>query len=175
MNITSIPLLIEPASISPELEHLGHETIRALAFLLIPIELLYFSIYFLLQGQHGLHKKLTLLSLGTFWLSNWMTPISCGPIGVWRNFIGTYSLRGPCTAFIPYNHAEANPTQLQHSPSKPSTSSPAASLCPPTAWARRPPPGSTHFSYSPNSGMSPSHQTISAFQARKKRSTSPCN
>ncbi|PQE03396.1 hypothetical protein CJF30_00005489 [Rutstroemia sp. NJR-2017a BBW] len=94
MNITSTPLLIEPASMSPELERLGHETIRALAFLLIPIELLYFSIYFLLQGQYGLHKKLTFLSLGTFWLSNWITPISCGPIAVLRNFIvATFTLK----------------------------------------------------------------------------------
>ncbi|PQE31602.1 hypothetical protein CJF32_00010463 [Rutstroemia sp. NJR-2017a WRK4] len=94
MNITSIPLLIEPAAMSPELERLGHETIRALAFLLIPIELLYFSIYFLLQGQYGLHKKLTFLSLSTFWLSNWMTPISCGPIAVLRNFIvATFTLK----------------------------------------------------------------------------------
>ncbi|KAM3065996.1 hypothetical protein ACMFMG_009783 [Clarireedia jacksonii] len=94
MNITSIPLLLEPASISTELERLGHETIRATAFLLIPIELLYFSIFFLLQGQYGFHKKLTFLSLATFGLSNWMTPISCGPIGFLRNFIvATFTLK----------------------------------------------------------------------------------
>lgn len=88
---SSLPFPI-PTTLSPAFETLGHETIRAAAFLLIPTELLYFSIYFLLKRQYGTYKKLSALSLVTFWLSSWINPISCAPIGALRNFAGMYKL-----------------------------------------------------------------------------------
>lgn len=92
MNASSLLQFPIPTTISPVFQRLGHETIRAIAFLLIPTELLYFSIYFLLKRQYGRYKKFSTLSLITFWLSIWMNPISCGPVAALRNFAGTYDL-----------------------------------------------------------------------------------
>ncbi|CAD6445706.1 a59f2995-1bf8-4302-a529-516135086104 [Sclerotinia trifoliorum] len=90
MNATSSLHFPISTTMSPAFERFGHETIRSAAFLLIPTELLYFSIYSLLKRQYGTYKKLSALSLVTFCLSTWMNPISCGPVAALRNFaIGT--------------------------------------------------------------------------------------
>ncbi|TGO91519.1 hypothetical protein BPOR_0025g00130 [Botrytis porri] len=86
MNATSSLNFPIPSTSSPAFEKWGHETIRATAFFLIPTEIFYFSIYFLLKGQYGKYKKLSAVSLFTFWMSSWMNPISCGPIAALRNF-----------------------------------------------------------------------------------------
>ncbi|TGO14050.1 hypothetical protein BTUL_0059g00360 [Botrytis tulipae] len=86
MNATSSLNFPIPTTISPAFEKWSHETIRATAFFFIPTEIFYFSIYFLLKGQYGKYKKLSVLSLVTFWLSSWMNPISCGPVAALRNF-----------------------------------------------------------------------------------------
>lgn len=71
-NIVNIP-------IPPVVEHLGHEVVKAIAFLLIPAELLYFSIYFHAKGCRRIYQTLTFLSLATFSIAPYAAPISCGP------------------------------------------------------------------------------------------------
>ncbi|RDW77332.1 hypothetical protein BP6252_05385 [Coleophoma cylindrospora] len=74
---------------------MGYDFIKATAFLLVPTELLYFSIYFHTKGQYRIYKYLTFLSLVTFWISPWAAPISCSPARTLQNFaiaIGTMKL-----------------------------------------------------------------------------------
>ncbi|KAG4027345.1 hypothetical protein MFRU_031g00920 [Monilinia fructicola] len=113
---SSLPFPI-PTTLSPAFETLGHETIRAAAFLLIPTELLYFSIYFLLKRQYGTYKKLSALSLVTFWLSSWINPISCAPIGALRNFavaIGTLKLLDIYARHLSLPQLKDDPPTYQH-------------------------------------------------------------
>ncbi|TVY40977.1 hypothetical protein LOCC1_G003563 [Lachnellula occidentalis] len=91
---TSIPP-ISLAHLSPVHNQLGRELVKATAFLLIPTELLYFSIYFHIKGFQKVYQALTFLSLAAFWLSPWVAPISCGPAQCLQNFaiaIGTMKL-----------------------------------------------------------------------------------
>jgi hypothetical protein len=74
------------ATLPPAVEQLGHELIKATAFMLIPVELLYFSIYFLAKEHYRVYKVLTFLSVGTFWISPYLAPISCGPARCLQNF-----------------------------------------------------------------------------------------
>ncbi|ESZ99516.1 hypothetical protein SBOR_0081 [Sclerotinia borealis F-4128] len=118
MNATPpLHFSIPPTTISPAFKRLGHETIRATAFLVIPTELLYFSIYFLLKRQYGMYKKLSALSLAAFWLSGWMNPISCGPVGALRNFavaIGTLKLLDIYARHLSLPQLKTNPPTYKH-------------------------------------------------------------
>jgi len=89
MNITYPPIQI--ANIPPDFERTGHEVIKAAAFLLIPAELLYFSIYFHTKGLYKLYESLTFLSLGAFWISPVLAPISCSPARCLQNFASMLS------------------------------------------------------------------------------------
>jgi len=74
------------------MDEVGHEFIKATAFLLIPTELLYFSIYFHIKGAYRIYKILTFLSVGAFWISPHAAPIGCGPVRCLQHFaiaIGT--------------------------------------------------------------------------------------
>jgi hypothetical protein len=87
MNISYPPIHI--TNLPPALEQLGHEAIKALAFLLVPIELLYFSVYFHLKGHYRVYKTLTFLSIAAFWISPYVAPISCGPARCLQNCAST--------------------------------------------------------------------------------------
>lgn len=84
MNISypQIPV----ANIPPAVEQLGHDFIKAGAFLLIPTELLYFSIYVHTKGQYNLYRNLTFLSLAAFWVSPYAAPVKCGPARCLQHF-----------------------------------------------------------------------------------------
>jgi len=73
----------------PEIEEVGHDFIKACAFLLVPTELLYFSIYFHTKGAYNVYKVLTLLSIAAFWISPFAAPIGCGPVQCLQNFAST--------------------------------------------------------------------------------------
>lgn len=83
--------LIDIHTLPPAISQLGHDLPRALVYLLIPIELLYFSIYFHLKGYHRLYKWLSFASIATFWLAKVITPIRCNPAECLQNFAGTFS------------------------------------------------------------------------------------
>ncbi|KAF4635186.1 hypothetical protein G7Y89_g2916 [Cudoniella acicularis] len=79
----------------PSSNQLYHEFTRASAFLLIPIELFYFSIYFHTKGLYKVYKTLTLLSLVSFWISPYTAPIACGLARCLQNFaiaVGTMKI-----------------------------------------------------------------------------------
>jgi hypothetical protein len=84
MNISYNPVYI--TNLPPAIEHAGHEVIRAAAFLLIPAELLYFSIYFHRKRCYTLYAAMTFSSLAIFWISPLLTPIYCGPARCLQNF-----------------------------------------------------------------------------------------
>jgi hypothetical protein len=88
MNNTSyhpLPLTVF-RPLPPAIDQLSHEFIKATAFLLIPTELLYFSIYFHAKGAHRTYKTLTLLSIAAFWISPYVAPVSCGPARCLQHF-----------------------------------------------------------------------------------------
>jgi hypothetical protein len=84
MNISYPPIHI--TNIPPAVQQMGHEVIKATAFLLIPAELLYFSIYFHTKGLYKLYEILTFLSIVDFWVSPVLAPISCSPARCLQNF-----------------------------------------------------------------------------------------
>lgn len=84
MNISYPPINIIDVPIA--IQQLGHEFIRALVFLLIPTELLYFSIYFRRKGHYQIYLSLSFLSTIAFWISPVVAPISCGPAKCLQNF-----------------------------------------------------------------------------------------
>ena len=86
MNISYPPIHVQ--NLPPAFSQLGHEATKATAYLFIPAELLYFSVYFHVKGQYGAYKVLTALSLATFWLASALAPISCGPARCLQNFAG---------------------------------------------------------------------------------------
>ncbi|TVY81833.1 hypothetical protein LSUE1_G003011 [Lachnellula suecica] len=95
MNISYSPMPISLPNLPSAYNQLGNELIKATAFILVPVELLYFSIYFRTKGFLRIYEILTFLSLGAFWLSSWFAPISCGPARCLQNFavaIGTMKL-----------------------------------------------------------------------------------
>ncbi|KAL3423737.1 hypothetical protein PVAG01_05484 [Phlyctema vagabunda] len=93
LNISYPPLHIQNIPLS--IERSGHDIVKASAFLLIPTELLYFSIYFHIKGHDRIYQHLTFLSLLAFWISPWLAPIHCSPVRCLQNFaiaIGTMKL-----------------------------------------------------------------------------------
>ena len=86
MNISYPPIHIQ--NLPPAFSQLGHEATKATAFLLIPAELLYFSVYFHIKGQDKIYKILTFLSLAAFWIASVAAPISWGPARCLQNFAG---------------------------------------------------------------------------------------
>lgn len=89
MNVSEIPrglVSLSEIQVPPEINQIGEEVIKAAAFTLITTELLYFSIYFHTKGVYRLYKTLTVLTLGTFWVSPYLAPISCGPAKCLQNF-----------------------------------------------------------------------------------------
>ncbi|CAG8956104.1 hypothetical protein HYFRA_00011889 [Hymenoscyphus fraxineus] len=82
MNVSEIQsgmISLSDLQVPPEINKIGEEVIKAIAFTLIPVELAYFSIYFHTKGVSRLFKILTFLSLVTCWISLVLAPISCGP------------------------------------------------------------------------------------------------
>lgn len=79
------------ASLPRVVEQLGHDFVKAAAFLLIPTELSYFSIYFHAKGYYKIYRNLTFLSIAAFWTAPWAAPISCGPARCLQNFAGRTS------------------------------------------------------------------------------------
>jgi hypothetical protein len=90
MNISHYPAM-SVAVLPPAVEQLGHDFVKAAAFLLIPTELLYFSIYFHTKGYYKVYRNLTFLSIALFWLAPYAAPISCGPARCLQHFAGTSS------------------------------------------------------------------------------------
>jgi hypothetical protein len=86
MNISYPPIHI--INLPPTFEQLGRELPKAALCLLIPVELLYFSIYFKVKGHNRLYESLTFLSILAFWISPLLTPIVCGPIKSIQHFAG---------------------------------------------------------------------------------------
>jgi len=84
MNISYPPFHI--TNIPPAFEQLSHEFIKATAFLLIPVELLYFSIYFHVKGRYKLYEYLSILSIIAFWVSPVLAPIHCGAARCLQHF-----------------------------------------------------------------------------------------
>lgn len=80
-NMTNFP---------PAIQQAGHEIIKATATLLIPTEILYFSIYFHRKRSYRLYTILTFSSLIAFWAALALVPISCGPARCVQNFVGRY-------------------------------------------------------------------------------------
>jgi len=87
MNITYQPLPI--GNLPPAMEAAGNEFIKAAAFLLIPLELLYFSIYFLTKEVYKVYRILTFVSIITFGVSPFIAPIYCGPVRCLQYFAST--------------------------------------------------------------------------------------
>jgi hypothetical protein len=87
MNISYPPIPI--GNLPPAMEEVGQESIKAAAFLLIPTECLYFSIYFHLKGAYKVYKILTFLAITAFWISPYAAPIGCGPVRCLQNFAST--------------------------------------------------------------------------------------
>jgi hypothetical protein len=73
-------------NLPPGIGKASHEFIRATAFLLIPVELLYFSLYFHTKGLYKPYKLLSFLSILAFWISPVIAPITCPPVRCLQNF-----------------------------------------------------------------------------------------
>jgi hypothetical protein len=84
MNISYPPFHI--TNIPPAFDQLTHEFIKATAYFLIPVELLYFSIYFHVKGRYTLYECLSLLSIAAFWVAPVVAPIHCGAARCLQNF-----------------------------------------------------------------------------------------
>jgi hypothetical protein len=87
MNISYQP--IPTRNLPPAMEAAGNEFIKAAAFLLIPLELLYFSIYFNTKGAYNVYRILNFLSITTFWISPYVAPITCGSVRCLQCFAST--------------------------------------------------------------------------------------
>ncbi|KAK2628266.1 hypothetical protein QTJ16_002912 [Diplocarpon rosae] len=95
MNNTYSPIHASQIALPPVGDQLGHELIKGAAFLLIPTELLYFSIYFHINDAYRMYKILTPWSLGAFWLAPWLAPVSYGPARCLQHFaiaVGTMKI-----------------------------------------------------------------------------------
>lgn len=98
MNISYVPIPI--GNLPPAIEKVGHEFIRAAAFLLIPTELLYFSIYFHTKGAYKVYKILTFLSIAAFWISPSIAPIGCGPVRCLQNFASMSTITKSSSLYV---------------------------------------------------------------------------
>jgi hypothetical protein len=91
MNITYPPIQI--TDLPPAVEHLGYDFTRAALYLLIPTELLYFSLYFKIKGLKRVYASLAFLAIVAFWMYPLITPIRCGPVQSLQHFASEYSSR----------------------------------------------------------------------------------
>jgi hypothetical protein len=87
MNISYQPIPIRNLPLA--MEAAGNEFVKAAAFLLIPLELLYFSIYFHTKGVYKVYKILNFLAITTFWIAPYISPIGCGPVRCLQCFAST--------------------------------------------------------------------------------------
>lgn len=91
MNITYPPIHI--TDLSPALRQLSYDFHRAALYLLIPTELLYFSLYFKIKGYNRVYAYLAFLTILAFWMYPIITPIRCGPARSLQHFTSEYSSR----------------------------------------------------------------------------------
>lgn len=75
MNISYPPFHI--TNIPPPFERLGHEFTKASFYFLIPVEMLYFSIYFHGKGRYRLYEGLSAASVVAFLASPVVAPVKC--------------------------------------------------------------------------------------------------
>lgn len=88
MNISYTPIHI--TDLPPAFSQLGNELPKAAAYLLIPIEILYFALYFKVKEYPRLYRNLTFASVLAFWASPYVAPIACGPVQCLQNFASMY-------------------------------------------------------------------------------------
>src|ERR1700738_5287634 len=88
MNISYPPIHIP--ELPPAIEQLSYDFPKAALYLLIPAELLYFSIYFKIKGFNRVYAYLTFLSLLAFWMCLLITPVRCGPVRSLQHFASEY-------------------------------------------------------------------------------------
>ncbi len=84
MNITYPPIHI--TELPPALQQLSNDFPKAALYLLVPTELLYFSIYFKVKGFNRVYAYLAFLSILSFWMYPLITPVTCGPIRSLQHF-----------------------------------------------------------------------------------------
>jgi hypothetical protein len=89
MNITYPPIHI--TELPPAVEQLSHDFPKAALYLLVPTELLYFSLYFKIKGFNRVYTYLAFLSILAFWMHPLITPIRCGPVRSLQHFASEYS------------------------------------------------------------------------------------
>lgn len=71
---------------------LAHDLGRAAVCLLVPLSLLYFSLYFSLKGDKRAYGALTLFALIGFAAVTVVAPVRCPPAGSLINFAGRVEL-----------------------------------------------------------------------------------
>jgi len=111
MNISYPPFHI--TNIPPAFEQLGHEFTKASAFLLIPAELFYFSVYFHGKGQYKIYESLSLLSLVALCFSPVLAPIHCGAAKCLQNFASTFKFEHPSKRGV-YTHSDGKLSCNRH-------------------------------------------------------------
>lgn len=82
---------ILPFDISPSYRLLAHEFSRALAYLLLPLALLYLSLYFGVKGHKRVYVALTFAALVAFTTATSVAPIQCPPAASLMNFGGAFA------------------------------------------------------------------------------------
>lgn len=90
-NISYLPIHVQ--YLPAPFEQLGYEVLKAAVYLLIPTEIMYFSIYFKIKGYYSVYKSFTFLSIFAFWISHIITPVQCGPVRSMQNFASEYLSR----------------------------------------------------------------------------------
>jgi hypothetical protein len=94
MNISYTPIHIP--ELPPAVQQLSHEFPKAVSYLLIPAELLYFSIYFKIKGFNRVYAYVAFLSLLSFWMYPFITPARCGPVRSLQHFASEYNFHILC-------------------------------------------------------------------------------
>ena len=84
---------ILPFDIPPSYILLAHDFSRSLAYLLLPLALLYLSLYFGLKGYKRVYGALTLGALVGFATATSVAPISCPPAASLMNFGGAFAIQ----------------------------------------------------------------------------------
>ena len=75
----------------PWLSHkLSHDFVRAFSYLLIPAEVLYFSLYAKVKGHEHIYRVLTFACLALLWFGLVITPIDCAPLKSLQIFASMY-------------------------------------------------------------------------------------
>lgn len=83
---------ISSFDIPPSYRLLAHEFGHALEYLLLPLTLLYFSLYFSLKGYKRVYGALTLGALLGFSTATSVAPIHCPPAASLMNFGGAFAV-----------------------------------------------------------------------------------